>query len=214
MIESYQVLLLAQSASREQELRELLLTVLPSASVTPLDVTTAAEGAIPTAAAAVVDVGRMSRPGLDAFRALRARGFAGPSVLVSETPDDETVRRAANALGNARWLSRAEAAEQPVRLAEALAGSDAAKDGRTPASSMAAELARLRRVIAAGELALGLQHDINNPLAGLLAEVQLLQLDELSVDQRAATERMLALCRRVIALVRRLDALGGGKGAV
>jgi nitrogen-specific signal transduction histidine kinase len=62
-------------------------------------------------------------------------------------------------------------------------------------------------VIAAGERALALQHDINNPLAGLLAEVQLLQLDQLTPEQRAATERILELCRRVVVLVRRLDAL-------
>lgn len=48
----------------------------------------------------------------------------------------------------------------------------------------------------------GLQHSLNNPLAGLLAELQLLELDELSPEHRESIERAIGLCRRVIAIVR------------
>jgi hypothetical protein len=48
----------------------------------------------------------------------------------------------------------------------------------------------------------GLQHALNNPLAGLLAELQLLELDELAPSQRAGVERAIALCHRVIGIVR------------
>lgn len=71
-----------------------------------------------------------------------------------------------------------------------------------------AEVAQARRVFAAGQAALSLQHSINNPLAALLAEAQLLELEELSQEHREAVERMIELCRRIIALVRRLDVLG------
>lgn len=47
-----------------------------------------------------------------------------------------------------------------------------------------------------------LQHTLNNPLAGLLAELQLLELDELTPPQREGVERAIALCRRVIQIVR------------
>lgn len=47
-----------------------------------------------------------------------------------------------------------------------------------------------------------LQHTLNNPLAGLLAELQLLELEDLPDEHRAAVERAIALCRRVIQIVR------------
>jgi nitrogen-specific signal transduction histidine kinase len=65
-------------------------------------------------------------------------------------------------------------------------------------------------VFAAGQATLSLQHSINNPLAALLAEAQLLQLEELTKEQRDSVDRMVELCRRVVALVRRLDVLAGG----
>lgn len=47
-----------------------------------------------------------------------------------------------------------------------------------------------------------LQHSLNNPLAGLLAELQLLEMEELPGEHREAVERCIELCRRVILLVR------------
>jgi signal transduction histidine kinase len=48
----------------------------------------------------------------------------------------------------------------------------------------------------------GLQHSLNNPLAALLAELQLLELEELKPEHREAVERAIGLVRRVVALVR------------
>ena len=54
------------------------------------------------------------------------------------------------------------------------------------------------------------QHQLNNPLAALLAEAQLLGMEpELGAEQRAAALRITELTRRVIALVRELDAVVG-----
>lgn len=47
-----------------------------------------------------------------------------------------------------------------------------------------------------------LQHTLNNPIAGLLAELQLLEMDDLSAEQRAGVERAIAICRRLIQIVR------------
>jgi signal transduction histidine kinase len=50
------------------------------------------------------------------------------------------------------------------------------------------------------------QHQLNNPLAALLAEAQLLRNDAgLGEEQRAAVDRMIDLMRRINALVRDLD---------
>lgn len=52
------------------------------------------------------------------------------------------------------------------------------------------------------------QHEMNNPLAALLAESQLLELDPaLSDEQRESVKRIVDLARRVIASSRKLDAL-------
>jgi signal transduction histidine kinase len=48
----------------------------------------------------------------------------------------------------------------------------------------------------------GLQHTLNNPLAGLLAELQLLELEDLAPEHRASVERSIGLVRRIITIVR------------
>lgn len=48
----------------------------------------------------------------------------------------------------------------------------------------------------------GLQHSLNNPLTALLAELQLLEMEELSESHRGSVERSLLLCRRLIRIVR------------
>jgi len=50
------------------------------------------------------------------------------------------------------------------------------------------------------------QHSLNNPLAALLAEAQLLAMETtLDPEHRAAVDRMTELVRRLITLVRELD---------
>ena len=52
------------------------------------------------------------------------------------------------------------------------------------------------------------QHEMNNPLAALLAESQLLELDPtLNDEQRDSVKRIVDLARRVIASSRKLDTL-------
>ena len=52
------------------------------------------------------------------------------------------------------------------------------------------------------------QHEMNNPLAALLAESQLLELDQtLTDEQRDSVRRIVDLARRVTASSRKLDAL-------
>ena len=52
------------------------------------------------------------------------------------------------------------------------------------------------------EVKKGLQHSLNNPLAALLAELQLLEMDELTTEHRESVERMIGLCRRLVTIVR------------
>lgn len=48
-----------------------------------------------------------------------------------------------------------------------------------------------------------LQHTLNNIIAGILAELQLLELDDLTPSQREGLERAIAHTRRLIEVVRK-----------
>jgi nitrogen-specific signal transduction histidine kinase len=71
------------------------------------------------------------------------------------------------------------------------------------------ELRRVRRQFALGEAARAIQHDLSNPLTALMAEVQLLELEALAAEHRAAARRIVELARRVTMVARRLDVSRG-----
>ena len=193
------VLLIADGEDRASLLRAQLAMIFPRATVSSVDSQALTEGQAPCAEIALIDAGPVVRSAVDSLRLLRARGFAAPIIIVTAVPDDAGLRAAMDPLG-ASCVRRSDA--NPVELGTALAtalGSDL---------KQSSELVQLRRTFAAGQMALSLQHGINNPLAALLAEAQLLQLEDLTSEQRASADRMVELCRRIVALVRRLDVLG------
>lgn len=73
------------------------------------------------------------------------------------------------------------------------------------------ELRRTQRLLAAGEVALGLQHAMNNPLTSVLAEAQLLEMEPLPAETATAVRRIIESTRRLVALVRKLDAVAPNK---
>ncbi len=75
---------------------------------------------------------------------------------------------------------------------------DASNDSSTSQGAQRKEdLAQLTELV---------QHSMNNPLAALLAEAQLLAMETtLDPEHRAAVHRMTELVRRLINLVRGLD---------
>jgi len=131
---------------------------------------------------------------------MRAMGFAGAAVVVSDGMDNaEPALAAAGA-------AHAATGEIGSRLIPALA-----ERLEEAGSEHAAEVMRARRLVAAGQIAIGFQHSLNNPLAGILAEAQLMQLDVMAPEQHEALERIVALCRRIIELGRALDGMGERK---
>jgi len=196
--EQVSILLIAEGEDRASSLRSQLAMVFPRASVTTTDVEVLSEGRLPEVDIALIDSGVVARGAADSLRLLRARGFANPVVIVTPVPDDANLCGAAASLG-ARCIARDDA--DPIALGTALTGALGGDSALSP------ELAQARRVFAAGQAALSLQHGINNPLAALLAEAQLLQMEDLTSDQRASADRMVELCRRIVTLVKRLDAI-------
>lgn len=176
-------------------MRDVLAAQLPEASVDQLDV--ASLKTRPVADAVVVD-GRADGAGAAELAArLRAMGFAGALVVVAGGAGER-----ASALGAAGAAS-----VQPGDIANRLVAALAEQMERS-GSEHAAQVMRARRFIAAGEIALKFQHSLNNPLAGILAEAQLLQLDPVTPEQNEALERIVALCRRIVELGKSLDGLG------
>jgi signal transduction histidine kinase len=192
---------------------ESLHTMLPTARVGRLEPGALRSRRIPGAACVVVGPTFGEYSGLEACRALRAGGFEREIVCVV---DDESSTSAPGAarIGVAHTVTRGNVVAQlPVLVATIV--------GAAPDSPMRRELRHSQGLMAIGELALGLQHSLNNPLTALMAEAQLLAMEPLAPDHLAAVERMVELCRRVAAVVRRLDVVstrkpgeGGGGAAV
>ena len=196
------LLLVVEEENRAGALPPRLAMILPRASAVTADLAMLAEGRLPHADVALIDGGAKAKATVESLRTLRARGFGAPILVVTPVADDVALRATVESLG-ARVVARDLVDRSPSELAVALTAALDSEPGVT------AELRQARRLFAAGHAALSLQHAINNPLAALLAEAQLLQLEELTAEQRGSVDRMVELCRRIVALVRRLDALGG-----
>lgn len=179
-------------------IREVLAAQLPDSAGEILD--PAHLRTRPIADGVVIDAHDDAARGAELAARLRAMGFAGAIVVVVAAVGD--TGSALSAAGAAHAASGELAAEVVPRLAEQLTHAG---------SEHAAQVMKARRLIAAGEIALRFQHSLNNPLAGILAEAQLMQLDPLPPDQHAALERIVGLCRRIIDLGRSLDGMGEKK---
>lgn len=147
----------------------------------------------------------------ECVRRLRASGFIGPIIALSDpaAPADSTDFAAEFARLGATHVSES---RLPAVLAAAFVAALEPRAADASASRLLTVLRRTRQLLSAGEIALGLQHSMNNPLAAILAESQLLEMDTLSGEQREAVGRIVALCRRMTAVVRRLDGVGGALG--
>ncbi len=192
------VMLVMENAALEQLTRELLATMLPSAGVTtvPLAVAPASDADL-----AIVDQNVRGLKDVTAVQELRARGYRGGVVLLGASCDPAAEQRLL-ALAPARCVARSAMA---TALAAAIAELSARPDLGDELGPIQKELRRTQQLIAMGEATSRIQHTLNNPLTALLAEAQLLEMEELSDEHRAAVKRMIELCRRLVVMVRGLD---------
>ena len=140
-----------------------------------------------------------SHTGVELLRALRAAGMDGPLVCVNESgapPDADCTT-----LGVVDCVALDGA---PSALAEAITSATMLDED----SPSVRALRRAQRLMAIGEITAGLQHALNNALTPLLAEAQLLEMETLPDEQRAAVHRIVESSRRLVTVVRRLDVVG------
>lgn len=193
-----EVLVLTDDEAEWRLLADALGLAFPAASLHRIGEVEIEARRFPAADCAVAAERVGAHSGLEALRLLRAAGFAGGAVLVAEATPAELVARA-RPLG-AACVERG-------RVAIALGDAVLEQSRLDPDSIPARELRRVQRLVAVGEVAARFQHDVNNPLTALLAELQLLEAEPLGEGQRDSVTRMIDLCRRVVAMVRRLDAV-------
>ena len=149
----------------------------------------------PEAVALVVDARADASGARAVARSMRAMGYGGALVLVGAPAD----AMADAEMGASSVATDRIAFDLVERIGEQM---------ELASAPFADQVTRARRLVAAGEIALRLQHALNNPLAGLLAESQLMLMDPQPPDQQASLERIVGLCRRMIEMTRTLDGLG------
>ncbi|HLA89532.1 MAG TPA: hypothetical protein VJL28_03750 [Gemmatimonadaceae bacterium] len=156
----------------------------------------------PEAGVVLVDARADTARAAETTDRVRAMGFAGALVLLGAAGGALSERAARN--GCAVVAPDRLAHELVPRLAELVAAAE------LPHADQAM---RARRLVAAGEIALKLQHALNNVIAGIMAEAQLMQMDPVSAEHAEALARIVELCRRMVELTRRLDGIGERKSA-
>lgn len=161
----------------------------------------AATADLPDAACLVVQA-TADVDAVTAARRLRTRGFAGGLVLVLPA-DREWPSEALARLGAVPVASMDDLVREGATIIETALRATGVRDDAPAVQA----LRRSRRLLAAGEIALGLRHALNNPLTAIMAEAQLLQLEDLPEEHAAAVGRIVEQCRRLSALTRQLDGI-------
>lgn len=176
--------------------------IAPSAEVDTGDLAMTLDA--PEGSLFVIDATRDAARATELLRVIRARGAPAPVILVS---DRETgiPAEALQQAGDAALVTQARLSEALPREMDRAAAAVARAAASPTFAALAASVRETRRLIAAGMIARRVKHDINNPLAALMAEAQLLELDPLSDEQRASVQRIVELCRRVTSVARQLE---------
>ena len=189
--------------------RESLARALPMAAFAVAGPDEAVPGRLPPADCIVIDAGSAPGPAADIALALRAGGARGAIVVLVDDGESGLAGRLAG-IGAVEVLPLRDA---PRQLGDAVARALAGGGWAGPLDAVQEELRRTQRIVAAGEIALGLQHAMNNPLTAVLAEAQLLEMDATSEEMRTAVNRIIDNTRRLVQLVRGLDPVAVGRKA-
>src|SRR5689334_10938002 len=171
--------------------RESVAAALPSATF--IDSAPDATAALADCALVFIDATDDGAGVADIARRLRAGASRSALVLVVKARDDALAKAgaAAGATEQIELKALGPAMAETIERAVTTTGWSeelvAARD----------ELRRTQRLLAAGEIALGLQHAMNNPLTSVLAEAQLLEMEPLPPETATAVRRIIESTRRL-----------------
>lgn len=190
-------------------LQATVASILPDARAEAAD--TSIVRGIPDAECVILAVGAMYSAGVSLIRELRARGYERSIILVVESPI-AVARDAIAPLGVGAVLAQSALALQLPGALERVLQREAPGARSPQALAILTSLRHFQTMLAVGEVANGLQHKLNNPLAALLAEAQLLELEPLGEEHAGSVRRIVELCRRVIDVSRSIEGLAGSTG--
>lgn len=198
------IVCLSTDSDATDVLLDAVQAIVPDANVESADLSLLRDP--PRSECVLVAVGALSSGSESIVRDLRARGYANAIILVADSP--EMLPAAALALlGVQRTIATENMAlVLPSVLTKVLESQAAVKASETGRRTLAS-LRRLQAVVASGQIAARLQHRLNNPLAALLAEAQLLELEALAPDHATSVRRIIELCRRVIEETKSIEGL-------
>lgn len=188
----------ANDGSSAAQQATVIRTLLPSADV----VESVGAAGVLQSHDVILLVAASEADALDRARTLRARGVVAGIVLVASAIADVRV---------VPHLAPVASIKSDEAAGAALLDAIAQVHGEEHQSAIMTALRRTRQLLAAGEVAMRLQHSLNNPLTALMAEAQLMELEAESEEQREACGRLVAQCRRMMEIIRRLDGIGASR---
>lgn len=204
--DSFSIICVTASPEVAMLARESVAGALPRAAYATIDPEAITPAKLPPADCFLVD-GRDAGASMHVIRRLRAGGATGAIIALVEARDETFAARVAG-FGAVEQLALA---ELPLGLAGALERA-LGGEGWTPAlTPVRDELRRTQRLAAAGEVALGLQHSMNNALTAVLAEAQLLGMEKLPGEAATSVQRIIDQTRKLVQLVRGLDVVASRK---
>jgi signal transduction histidine kinase len=205
MSPSLRIGLVSRSDAIVSLVRESVVAALPTATGT--SVAPDATAKLPDCALTFIDA-TDDAAGAGAI-AQRLRAGASRSALVFVvSARDESLSKSAATTGALEQVETRSLGPSMADVVERAIGGTGWTDELLAARE---ELRRTQRLLAAGEIALGLQHAMNNPLTAVLAEAQLLEMEALPPEAMTAVGRIIESTRRLVALVRKLDAVSAKK---
>ena len=205
MVPSLRVGLISSSEAIVSLVRESVAAAFPTATVA--HVAPDAAGKLPDSALIFIDATVDAAAASETAQRLRAGGCRSALAFVVAARDESLARTAAP-FGAVEQLDVRALGPAMAETIERAIGGDGWTDELLAARD---ELRRTQRLLAAGEIALGLQHAMNNPLTAVLAEAQLLEMEELPGEVTTAVRRIIESTRRLVALVRKLDVVSTKK---
>ena len=200
------VVCISTEVSAAESLRRTVAAILPLALVETADTSVVRD--VPEADCVILAVGAMYSAAGSLVRELRATGYARSVIVVVEARAGVSETELATFGVGAVLEQTTLALQLPGALLSVLTLDQAGKQS-PQAAALLMSLRRMQTVLAAGELASQLQHRLNNPLAALLAEAQLLEMEPMREDHATAVRRIVELCRRVIEVSRSIGSIGG-----
>ena len=199
MAASLRIGLVSKSPAVVSLVRESVTAAFPTAAFS--DVVPDALGKLPSSGLIFIDATSDTAAAGEIAHRLRAGGSRSVLVFVV-TARDEILAMRAGPVGALEQLETRTIGSAMAGMVERAVGGDGWSDELLAARD---ELRRTQRLLAAGEIALGLQHAMNNPLTAVLAEAQLLEMESLPPEVAAAVRRIIESTRRLVGLVRKLD---------